>query len=93
MAIDAKDGTADTPNYAIELASLETLELFARDFQTPAVYVFHDWRVYYVRDIRLHARTGPPGDPARGSGTPYVLVPKVHAFAFEWVFPDITNVF
>ena len=75
------------PNYAIELSSIETAEIFSDRLYTPTFYVFDDFTVLTPREARQRGRPGPDPQPGCGSGTPYVLVDKRYGHPFDEIFP------
>ncbi len=82
--IDAKH-CGDRPNYALEIAAIETAEIFTDRMFTPTFFVFDDWRVLTPREARLRGKSGP--DKNSGSGTAYVLVEKRFGRPFQEIFP------
>lgn len=74
--VEAKTGNPDTPNYAIEKASLAALYRLHVALGTPVRVVFHDfaWESADALHANPNKRTGPPS--RNGSGTPYWLFPR-----------------
>jgi hypothetical protein len=88
--IDAKvSPPPDTGNYAIERSAVEALEIWTDHFYTPTFFVFDDWQVLTPREARQRGRLGPEPGPGRGSGTPYFLIAKRNARAFDAIFPAV----
>jgi len=81
--IDAKAG--DGPRYAIEMSAVDAAEIYADRLYTPTFFVFKDWKVLTPLEVRQRGFPGPFTE--HGSGTPYLLVDRCHARAFEYFFP------
>lgn len=87
--IDAK-ACGERPNYAIESSAVESLEKWTDEYYTPSFFVFDDWRVLTPREARQRGSLGPDHNPAKGSGTPYVLVSKRYGRPFDEIFKPIS---
>jgi hypothetical protein len=88
--IDAK-ARSNTSNYAIEMSAIETNGIYTDQLYTPTFFVFDDddWKVLTPREARQRGTPGPHPQIGRGSGTPYLLVPKRFARPFNEIFPSV----
>ncbi len=84
--IDAKCGGGGTLNFSVEMSAVETAAIYADQLYTPTFFVFDNWSVLTPRDARQRGVKGPDPAPGRGSGTPYLLVPKQWARPFDEIF-------
>jgi hypothetical protein len=84
--IDAKVGQV-SDNHAVEIAAADAMDVYVERLYIPAFFVFNDWTVLTPRDVKHRGRLGPDPRGGNGSGTPYYLVPKRFARAFDNVFP------
>lgn len=87
--VDAKwSDRHDTPNHAIEKASLRCFDALYHALDTPTLLVWDDLTVNQHDELteRRGLRTGPQG---RGSGTPYWLWPKKNTRPFDSYFMDL----
>lgn len=86
--IDAKTERRQTGNYAIEYQALRIGQLIEQFFNTPVYYVWPDGGVIapsHMRDVDVYVKRS-DDFYNRGSGTPYVLVPKRFATPASEVF-------
>jgi hypothetical protein len=83
--VDAKHCAPDRKNYAVEIAAIETAELFVEKLFTPVFFVFSDWRALTPRDARMRGyfNASAPG----GSGTPFLLIDKRFGVSATEYFP------
>lgn len=86
--IDAKTGRKDTSNHAIETIAIETAGIYGYWLNTPTYFVFDENMTVLTPDEAWNL--GVEGSQSsNGSGTPYLLVKKTSAHAFDDVFPVI----
>jgi hypothetical protein len=85
--IDAKVSPQHTANFAIEMSAIETTEIYTDRLYTPTFFVFDDWTVLTPREARQRGTKGPDPSNGRGSGTPYLLIPRRWARPFDAIFP------
>src|SRR4030095_1386354 len=87
--IDAK-ARSETVNVSIEMSAIEAAEISTDKLYTPTFFVFDDdeWGVLTPREARQRGFPGPRPAPSRGSGTPYLLIPKIFLRPFTEIFPQ-----
>ena len=87
MLVDAKTGNPTYDNFSFERASVDVAELCVERFYTPTFFVCCNGdghKVLTPREVRDRGFRGP--DMPAGSGTPYVLVPKIYGRPFDEIF-------
>lgn len=88
--IDAKACGGEYQNYSIEMSAIETAEIYTDRLYTPTFFVFDDHKVLTPREARQRGVKGRDVNNS-GSGTPYLLVPKVFGKPLAQAFPPQRN--
>lgn len=84
--IDAKTGRQDTPNHDIEKKAIEAAGIYSYWLNTPTFFVFNEDMSVLTPDEAW--KFGKEGRYfGKGSGTPFVLIEKIHTRSFDDVFP------